>query len=266
MFATDTLARFRERICAVLTRDLQLDPGFSFDLASASTELLAKQGTEAFGAIRAILSQWGVVEQWVQVLDHERSLAIAEWVAPYLRGTVLDLLCGNGRVGEQLWELGSPVILTEREHAYPLDRTRHTVPFVHFSDHATTLPACDTVLLCTALHHEEDPDALLATAARTTAARLVIVESVAESDCPPELGRLMDLFVNRCLTSTRLRLPSRHRPVEAWMAPDVCRGRIAAIERRDSVPGVPLVHALIVVDLERTAYSGLRAGNAPRSR
>src|SRR5947209_2969518 len=102
MFEPDTLARFRDRLSETLTRDLQLDSGFSWRMASEVAEILTGGGDDAFEAARARLSEWDIVVQWLNTLEEERSSAIAEWVWPYVRGTVIDLLCGTGRIGERL--------------------------------------------------------------------------------------------------------------------------------------------------------------------
>jgi hypothetical protein len=112
--------------------------------------------------------------------------------------------------------------------------------------------ACSTAAkppaVCTAAHAEEDPEALLARAKRTGARRLVLVENVVESGASAELLALMSLFFHKCLGAVPRPARPRHRTIEGWMVPFADRGRIAAVERKDSVPGVPLAHALLVVD------------------
>jgi hypothetical protein len=251
MFGADTLARFRDRLSEGMTRDLQLDASFSWRMARDVTEMIAARGAEAFTAVRARLAEWDIGVQWQHVLREERARAVAEWVEPFARGTVLDLLGGAGRAAEMLAELGPEVIVLDKEKpakgACPL-------PFFHLrSPRETSLPHCDTVLFCQVLSREEDPEWLLSMASRTSARRLLIVENVVEPEHPRDVLELMDLFFERCLPSpsvaARARTRPRHRPLETWLSPLVSRGAIAAIERRPSLPGVPLSHALIAVDL-----------------
>lgn len=249
MFGGETLLGFGERLGAVLRRDLCLDSSLSKRLAAEGTEMLATGGVDALEALRARLAEWDIGAQWGQLLRDERAQALAEWVDPYVRGTVLHLLCGDGLVGERLSELGPPVLLVDREGGCPVTLRGHALAWPGSLGAEGELPLCDTVLLCTAMHAEEEPDAVLEAVARSSARRLVLVEQVVEDGGPAQLHLLMDLFFERCLGAPVRRSRGR-RTAEEWLAACERRGRVAALERWESVPGVPLPHALIAVDLE----------------
>ena len=254
MFGGETLTGFGMRLGAVLRGDLCLDTALSKRLAAEGAELLATGGADALSALRTRLAEWDIDAQWSQLLRDERAQTLAEWVEPFTRGTVLHLLCGDGLPGERLSELGPPVLLADREGACPVDRRRHAVPYLSFLGTEGGLPICDTVLLCTALHTEEDADALLGVVERSSARRLVVVENVVEDGCPAQLHLLMDLFYQRCL-GVPVRASRGRRTAEAWLGACERIGSVAALERWESVPGVPLPHALIAVDLERQGDS-----------
>ena len=261
MFNASTLSLFRERLCLVLTRDLGLAAGFSLDFAHTAEELLRRKGVGAFVDIRARLRRSHIDARWEALLDEQRSRVMADWVAPYVRGSVLDLLATGGRTGQLLAEIGSPVTISARPESYKFDRSLYTLPYLYFSEEsAHVIPACDTVMLNTALHRESDQEGILALAASASRGRLLIVEHVVEPDYPPELLLLWDMFYNQCLTTRGLLSSGQYRTAEEWMAPALCPGRIAAVERRDDIPGVPLAHALIVIDVrDESIHPGDRA-------
>jgi hypothetical protein len=59
----------------------------------------------------------------------------------------------------------------------------------------------------------------------------------------------MDLFFNRCLNRTALPAPGQHRSTEEWLAMGRRVGEARALDRSCAVPGIPLAHTLIIVEL-----------------
>lgn len=231
----EILARFRARVGGVLRRDLGLEAGFAFDVGSAATEILAREGLGGLPDVRAMLARWDIGDRWREVLGRERARAAAEWMAPYTRGAVVDASGDGPAVGLELAELGCEV-LAARDVRQSLPREGER-------------PACGTVVLCDVLHREEEPAVALARAKGTGARRVIVIEAVTEEETPPALARLVDAFLEQVVRAGDGARPTgKHRAVEAWLSPGVCAGRVAALERRDGLPGVPLPHALIVAD------------------
>jgi len=252
MFGGDTLAGFRERLGAVLTGDLRLDRGLSRALAAEAADKIGLGGADALGAVRARLAEWDIDTQWAVVANDERARLIAERVEPYLRGPTLVLGCGDGAVGERLCEMDCPVLLCEREQACGTDRRRHAAPFFPYRGTVDGLPLCETVLVTPAAGSDEDPEALLAVAARTRARRVVLIDTLVEVGCSDEMHTLFQLFFGRCLGDECAAGRRERRTLEGWVSFAESLGRIATIERWDSAPGVPLPHGVFVIDLERS--------------
>jgi hypothetical protein len=106
-----------------------------------------------------------------------------------------------------------------------------------------------TVLICTNLHHEEDPERLLALGASLAAHRLILVENCIEQEYPAEYHLLIDLFFNQCLNRSALRSPGTHRPAAGWVAATQKFGELVHVEHKRGIPGIPLGHHLIVVEM-----------------
>jgi hypothetical protein len=247
-FSEGAVAVFRRQVGALLG-GLGVE-GTDALLADAQARLR----TEALGAlpqIAEVLERTGVRERWNSLLARDRAEVLAAWVAPYLRGRVLDLLSGCGAVGRVLAAAGWDVVSTERAAAYRAylgGEPSHDFAFV---DGADPLGSCcaDTVLLCTVLHHEVDPEWLLAQATRVQARRLVIVENCLEGDHGEGFHLLMDVFFNHCLNRIDIDIPAQHRTPGEWLRLLGAFGRVRMVEQRPSVPGIPLGHHLFTVDL-----------------
>ena len=238
MVGGDALEVFRERLATVLRGDLCLDKALSRSLAAEAARMIATGGLDAAGALRARLAEWDIDRQWAELLRGERAQALADWVEPYARGTVVHLCAADKLLYERLSQMGCPAVLAER-------------------DGADGLPLCETVLLTGALSGVADADELLSEVARSSATRLVLVEAVVEDGSPPELHALFDGVFERCLGRPTKR-PARRRTAEEWLALTERHGRVAALERWESVPGIPLPHALIAADLEPIGINGPR--------
>jgi hypothetical protein len=185
------------------------------------------------------------------VLREARSTFLADWIAPHIKGDLLDLLCGEGLVGEHLARHHIDVSLTERSDAYQCCRDEYSTPFYPFETFVelTPRPQYDTVLLCTVLHHEPDAEMLLELSARLARRRLVIVENCLEYECPADYHLLVDIFFNECLNNIAIDCPATHRKPEEWLSLLSKYGKVQLLERRESAPGIPLSHHLMVVDL-----------------
>ncbi len=251
-FSDDSLRRFRSALVHVLSRDLGIDDRESMELATEFSRLLREGREDAMPAIARRLRESGIGSRWNQVLSQERPAALTSWLLPHCKGTVLDLLCGDGRVGEYLSMRGVQVTLAERLDSYSLDR-KHAIPFIDFDGLESAenfLPAFSTVLLCTVLHHEVAPEGLLRLASTLCLTRLIIVENCLDRYCPVDCQLLMDLFFSRCLNSFSLPSEGNHATFSHWFSRLLPYGSMRLHEKRRSLPGIPLTHDLIVIDIE----------------
>ncbi len=89
---TETLLREGLGLGAAETREFT-------DFASAR---LLCQGEDAFDEVSSFLSITGLRDRWNAALGLSRSEALGEWIAPHVKGSALDLLCGSGGVGRAL--------------------------------------------------------------------------------------------------------------------------------------------------------------------
>ncbi|MEI6430490.1 MAG: hypothetical protein WCO45_19210 [Pseudanabaena sp. ELA607] len=216
--------------------------------------LLLTEQADSLPKIAQVLEQQGIRVKWNQVLWFKRSEFLAQWLAPHIVGELLDLLCGHGEVGKSLTKLRINVTLTERDGIYPEDwKLPANLPYIPLSALTTFPPSrqFDTVLLCTVLHHEINSQALLALAERLATKRIIIVENCLEQNFPADYQLLMDILFNNSLNLTNLESPAVHQTVEEWLAATSTFGKVIHLERRASVPGVPLSHHLIVIEVNQ---------------
>ena len=249
-FSDKALSHLREALCCVLTCDLQLGSPDSSRLAAEFFQVLRDYREDALPFISRRLRETGIRARWNQILSRERPAVLTSWLLPHCKGPVLDLLCGDGRVGECLTTNGSQVTLAERSDSYSLVRN-HDIPFIDFD----TLTATDglsfsTVLLCTVLHHEIVPEDLLRFASRLCLTRLIVVENCIDNRFRANHQLLFDIFFSRCLNSFALPTAGNHCTFSHWLSLLSRYGRLRIHERRESLPGIPLPHDLIVIDLE----------------
>jgi SAM-dependent methyltransferase len=150
------------------------------DLASAVLATVdGKEDTVAVERdVKALLGNAECAGGLAQAL-RKRSRLVFRQVRDHVLGPkVLDLGCGDGRVGHQLSEIGCEVDLMDIiDYRDPEVR----LPFT-LNDTSGQVPApsghYDSVLLLTVLHHAEHPRDLLAEALRVCRGRVIIIESV----------------------------------------------------------------------------------------
>ncbi len=250
-FTPSAIAQFRTKVDSLLRQDLGMPSDRAEGFTQFAEALLFDNPDQALAQIAQKMESTGIRTKWNRVLWETRSKFIAEWIAPYIVGALLDLLCGHGGISEFLSHYGIEVTLSEREGIYPEDWKLPNLPYISLSDLIAMPPAhyFDTVVLSTVLHHESDPEVLLSVAGRLAKRRIIIVENCLESDYPPDFQLLMDIFFNHCLNLTDLESPAVHRSIEGWLSSVSSYGKIYHIERRENIPGIPLSHQLIVIDV-----------------
>jgi len=248
-FSGTALECFCEGLIFVMTHHLNIDSKDSMRLATELCRSLYEDGEGALPLVSEKLHQTGIRAQWNQVLSQQRPSVIASWILPYCKGPVLDLLCGDGRVGERLNEHGFQVTLAERLESYFLDR-KHGIPFIDF-DHlkAEETPPFATVLLCTVLHHELMPEDLIRLGASLCRDRLIVIENCLDDRFSEECQLLFDIFFSRCLNSFELPTGGNHEMASNWLSRLSGYGCLRVHERRESLPGIPLPHDLLIIDM-----------------
>jgi hypothetical protein len=210
--------------------------------------ILEREGPASPSAAQ-LLHRRGWRDDWNCVFAADRAVAVARWVAPFLRAPVLDVLAGDGRVAYQLLELGiAPVAAVERLHHYPDDAwAGDQVPLAEFES-SIDLDPYASLLVCATLHHEEDPLALLDRLAGGSARRWVVVENCTDHYYGIEFHQVLDVFFNRCLNSFGLSCVPEHRSAAQWYEVLSRYGHVVAHDRLEHVPGIPFPYDLFVVE------------------
>ena len=249
-FSEEAIYHFCTAVLLILERDLHLAHRCAVNLVLEFSRNLRIQKEQAWPMIADLLEASGIRSRWNHTLAVERPSALASWILPYCRDSILDLLCGDGHVGERLALAGADVVLTERADSYSLVRA-HPIPFIEFSELTTQThwaKSFGTVLLCTVLHHELDPGVLVQLASNFANARLIIIENCLPPAESSESQLLLDLFFSQCLNSFNAPTVGNHKTTSEWQSVASFHGAVCVLERRGSLPGIPLSHDLIVVD------------------
>ncbi len=128
-----------------------------------------------------LLAGAGVTGATISQALSGRAETIYQQVKQYvLPGSMLDLGCGDGKVGERFAQDGLEIILADVYKNANVDKTG--LEFIQFSqdERVPTERQFDNTLLLTVLHHCDDPVAVLQDARRLTKpdGRVAIIESV----------------------------------------------------------------------------------------
>ena len=250
-FSPAALAGFVEHVPHHLRR-LGIDVNLAAAMALGATQLLAARGLAAASDLHQKLEAQGVRRGWNAALGDARAAFLAAAVAPHVVGSVVDVLCGDGEMARRLAAVrGRPVAVTERHADYPGLRRAHPEIRNFCGRRGPGSARFDTALLVTVLHHEDDPEALLAHAVKLARRRVIVVENCIETRYPADFQQLMDVFFNQILNTTCLRSPGRHRRASHWCQLLRRYGAVAPPLALGHAPGVPLGHTLMVVEVGR---------------
>lgn len=244
-FPAFALRQFRQHLGEIGFRDLGMTNSAASRFADEAYQILSED--HDFARFSALLENSGIRDRWNSACARHRANELARWAAPHVRGQLIDLLCGDGRIGENLAKKGADVLLVERPDVYDVDHSAHSAPF-RFFEEAEPLPIVDTVLLSTVLHHEPLADELLQLAAKSARRRLILIENCLEPEYPADFQEFMDLFFNHCLNHTALDSPLNHRTADGWVDACAFYGAPVAIDRKERLSGIPLSHHLIVIE------------------
>ncbi len=164
---------------------------------------------------------------------HQRFVAprrvgiLARHLAPLLpeHGRVLDVGCGDGRVGETILRLrpglqieGIEVLVRERSRIHVSPYDGHHIPFGD--------KTFDAVLFVDVLHHADDPAQLLREAARVASGTVVIKDHTAEGWLAYPTLRFLDRVGN---ARYGVALPFNYWRLEQWRD-ELRRARLATAQ------------------------------------
>jgi SAM-dependent methyltransferase len=160
--------------------------------------------------------------------------------------SVLDLGAGEGYVGQELaHRTGIEVTLAD-----VIDLNRTELPHVVYDGRRLPFETdnFDAVLLVYVLHHADSPDAVLNEAARVSAGRIIVLESIYTHRIQRYLLGYIDRFVNTLRSSGRM--TARHqkldfRRFEEWM--DTFRSSGLHVEVARDLGGIIHQRALFVL-------------------
>ncbi len=141
---------------------------------------------------------------------------IREWIKAGPHGKILDLGAGEGYVGLTAHrDTGARVVLAD-----VVDMNRTRLPWVQVG--GKTLPfgedQFDLIILYFVLHHAEDANALLRQC-RQVAARVIVVESVYETNRERSRLQLLDRLANRLRSKGKMTEQEAHlafRTTDSW--------------------------------------------------
>lgn len=162
--------------------------------------------------------------------------------------TVLDVGCGNGKVGELIMlEKGSWVRLMDVEdyNKTLLKLQLHTGISIPYPDNSF-----DHVLLLTVLHHSDDPIIMMKEALRVADKNVIVIESVYFNELHKNANKLIDWFCNRVLNNPEVNVPFNFLTATAWVALfEKLGGNVTHMEHLGiDQPWAPEYHVLYVIE------------------
>lgn len=144
---------------------------------------------------RAELEKAGITQLLPSALQG-RSQTIYDQIKSYIVGQrVLDLGCGDGKVGDLLAENGLEVTLADIYQHEHVQKTGLSFRLLQANDRLDRLieeEQYDTTLLLTVLHHSDNPSQTLDNAIQSTRrqGRIIVIESVYGIEDQTDFGRL----------------------------------------------------------------------------
>lgn len=201
-----------------------------------------------------LLQQWlsrsGAQNKWNDVFDNKRATFIADWIRPFINGdSVLDLLCGNGRIGNIL-SADFKVSFMEHFNHYDLDKEIYNGAVNDFSSRDLLTNDIDVVIIIASLHHEVKPKEAIEYAIRVAKKRIIIIENTITPLYDHNYQVMIDHFFNACLNESNLPNPGNHHTTKEWISMVESHGaRLIDIGYRSRIPGIPMPHDLMIFDV-----------------
>ena len=142
-------------------------------------------------------------------------------ISPHLlpEGSLLDLGGGSGEVAKRMLLPNRPVSIADA-----LDWRKgeaKTLPYLPVINNEVVHPPFDQVVVITAFHHSDDPDALVAEAFRLAKKRVIFIESVTNSRFMYLYGSWIDWFYNHIVhysekIEDKIHVPCLFKPATGW--------------------------------------------------
>jgi hypothetical protein len=234
-------------ISSVLIKELNINP---LDFERAYQKFMHERTEhDGWGSLPNYFKESGVMDRWNQLFKYTRTSELSMWIAPHVNGDFIDLLCGDGDIGQSLEnERHACTYVERRGNGKRLEGKR----FIDFSDYVINPYSATTILLSTVLHHEPDAKALMKLASENSQKIMVVVENPITSTYDLEFQELIDLFFNNCLNETNLPSPGSHTTTQGWI--DLAGeygGKLLFSDRKHKVSGVPIPHDLLVFEVKK---------------
>lgn len=180
----------------------------------------------------------------------KRSNKVFAQIEPFVeRGsTVLDLGCGDGKVGELVSiNKGSEVVLMD-----VIDYNKTDLPFFRYGGRDTLFPdkEFDHVLLLMVLHHCDDPIKVMTEALRMANKSVIVIESVYFNGLHKQFNKFFDWFFNKVLNDPDINVPFNFLTPSGWtLLFDRLDGRVTHMEHLGiDLLIVPEWHTLYIVE------------------
>jgi len=210
------------------------------------------------------------ITQRIPVKLFNRAQVIFGQIKDYLQGhQIMDLGCGDGKVGELISKQGRHVVLADvYEHG---NLSNLNLPFVKIPQN-NPIPfdndMFDTTLILTVLHHSDDPGQVVEEAKRVTknGGKILVIESVygvdAYGDLSEEQQRVVncffDHFYNRVIhyseyEENKVNIPLNFQTPPAWEKFFAKHGLLQEklVHLGFDQPTVPEYHTLHVLKVEK---------------
>lgn len=229
---------FRRHVARMMTRDFP-------QLSAIAEPLFALLDTDGFDSpkVRALLRDTGLRAAWNESLDHRRPQRLAPELAPLLFGRAVDVLAGTGSLTRTLVQHGVDLTGFEESHAYPGPMPACVRPI----EELDSVGHADSALLCTVLHHEPHPLALLDSLSRLDCKSWVVVENCLLPGITDEFHREMDIFFNCSLNNFDVACTASHLSPAAWLEMLRPYGSVRHVTRVVDVPGIPFPYDVFQV-------------------
>lgn len=178
-------------------------------------------------------------------LFEKRTVEICHWVEPFLIGSVLDLICGDGNIGFELSKIKDlRVFYSDYRHRF--------IDSEAFLDYKVLQKSnlkikVDTVILVTVLHHNVDPDQLMKLAFKIARKRVIIIENPLTATYGKEFHINYDKFF-KSLNPSNDSNPFNHHNNQFWFKMASMYGDVIYQDSKNSISGVPFDHQLIVIN------------------
>jgi 2-polyprenyl-3-methyl-5-hydroxy-6-metoxy-1,4-benzoquinol methylase len=245
-FTQQTLNKFEELLTAQIQVLPNLNPIESQEMIEQIVKIFRDYGSNGSPRVFDLLRDSDIRREWNKVFAEQRSVEIANWITPFCNEIVLDLICGDGKVGKIIERTGKNIANCDRNHW----RDFNDFGFIDYNNlkEGVNNHEIETVLLITVLHHQKNPVLLLDQAFGTASKNVVIIENTIDEDCDAKLHSLFDEFANNGLNESGDLTPNNHKTAGEWREILELRGEIIREDYRSSVPGVLLPHQLYVVN------------------